>query len=113
MWINIFILALATWRISSLLKDEDGPYEIFSRFRQAIGLTEHYQINANGEQERVLLSNGSFFADVVQCFWCLSIWIGYAIAILAALCYLISWEQTLFVGVALSAIAIIIEEKLF
>ena len=113
MLVNILILALATWRISSLIKDEDGPYEMFSRFRTSIGLLEHYQFDSNGEQERILLSNGSFLADVVQCFWCLSIWIGYGIAFLAALCHLISWQEFIFVGVALSAIAIIIEEKVF
>lgn len=51
---DYLILALATWRISSLLVDEDGPFKILAIIRvYASKLT------------------GAF-----ECIWCMSIWIG-------------------------------------
>lgn len=104
---NLILLVFATWRITSLIKDEDGPYEIFYKFRESIGLTEAYENN-----QRILISNGSLLADIVQCFWCLSIWTGYGIALLAVMFGLINANEFVFYGLALSAISILIEEKI-
>jgi len=52
---DILILILATWRISSLLTYEPGPYKVFERLRAA----------AQGE-----------LAVGLDCLWCNSIWVG-------------------------------------
>lgn len=48
--LTLLILILATWRISSLLTNEDGPYKILVRLRK---LTKAF-----------------------DCLWCMSIWVG-------------------------------------
>ena len=48
---------LAVWRITHLLSSEDGPWRLSARFRQ------------------VLVKDG-FWADLLNCFYCLSLWIS-------------------------------------
>jgi hypothetical protein len=48
--LTLLILILATWRISSLLTNEEGPFEILSRLRKLTG--------------------------AFDCLWCMSIWTG-------------------------------------
>ena len=64
---NYLILALATWRLSSLLSIEDGPYDIFDRLRAYVGIWyDDYSIaQSNNELARML-----------KCVWCVSVWIG-------------------------------------
>lgn len=52
---DVLILIFATWRISSLITYEAGPYDVFQRLRDATG----------GE-----------IAKGLECLWCNSIWVG-------------------------------------
>jgi hypothetical protein len=67
---------LATWRISSLLTGEDGPGLAFRKLRELAGI-EH---DDEGNIERV---PEKFFAGVLSCIWCCSIW--------AALGWVVLW----------------------
>jgi len=58
------LLSLATWRITSLLVHEDGPWDIFLRLRRRAGLENDIEIPAG------------FFPGVLSCIWCCSIWVG-------------------------------------
>ena len=91
-----------------MLRDEAGPYDIFGKFREKIGITEAY-INGNRE----LYSDGSLVADIVHCFWCLSIWVGWFVTLFAGVAGLISLKEVIFYTLATSAVAILIETKLF
>lgn len=51
-----FICLLAVWRITHLFNAEDGPFELIYKFRKLFG-------------------NG-FFGQVLDCFYCLSIWVS-------------------------------------
>ncbi|HXV42416.1 MAG TPA: DUF1360 domain-containing protein [Anaerolineae bacterium] len=51
---------MATWRLSSLLANEDGPFGILASIRQA----------------------STRFTDLLICVWCVSVWIGLALALL-------------------------------
>ena len=94
-FLHLVVLALATWRLSSLISAEEGPYNIFGRFRIMIGI--HYI--GNGVDAETEL--GKLFS----CTWCLSIWIG-AIASVAYVIYEpIVW---IVMPLALSAAAIIV-----
>jgi len=57
------ILGLATWRISNLLVNEDGPWDIFSKLRHLAGVRydEHSSLYSTNELSKLLM-----------CVWCLS-----------------------------------------
>jgi hypothetical protein len=82
-WLALGVLAV--WRITHLLNAEDGPWELVVRLRRLAG-------------------NG-FWAVLLDCFYCLSLWIAapFAYAIGAG------WMERLLLWPALSAGAIILE----
>lgn len=63
------IVTLATWRIASLLVNEDGPFDIFARFRKFIGVYYDYYSRKQGK---------NVVARAFTCVWCLSVWIALA-----------------------------------
>jgi hypothetical protein len=96
---DVLILALATWRASSLLANEDGPFGMFEHLRLAVGAYyDEYGQRLGGNT----LSTG------MLCVWCSSVWIG---AFWAAL-YLLIGEVWPALPFALSAAAILVEELL-
>jgi hypothetical protein len=82
LWFRFVVAALATWRVTHLLALEDGPFDLLVRLRRALG-------RAGG---------------VLDCFYCLSIWIA------APLALFVTGKAMLWLGVwpALSAVACII-----
>jgi hypothetical protein len=50
------ILVIVVWRITHLLSMEDGPFDLVFKTRKRLG--------------------NSFFGKLMDCFYCLSIWIG-------------------------------------
>ena len=57
---SFVLCALAVWRITHLLAEEDGPWELIVRLRKRVG-------------------NG-FLGRLLDCFYCLSLWIAAPIA---------------------------------
>ncbi len=55
MW-NFVVAVLATWRLTHLLADEDGPADMVVRVRKLLG--------------------DSFVGRMMDCFYCLSVWIA-------------------------------------
>jgi hypothetical protein len=55
-----FILVIVVWRITHLIASEDGPFEIIFKIRKMFGET--------------------FFGKLMDCFYCLSIWVGFVAA---------------------------------
>jgi hypothetical protein len=81
-----FVLAvLATWRVTHLLAAEDGPGDIVVRFRALLGQ--------------------SFAGRLMDCFYCLSIWI----AAPAALFVTRHWLDWIMVSLAISGAACLLE----
>ena len=98
MALNIFLyLGLAAWRLASLLANEDGPWMMFKRLRQA---AEQWC-----NQYRFCRELG--LHDLVACEWCNSVWIGAGLTLL----YLWIGESILYLALplALSTVAIIIK----
>jgi uncharacterized protein DUF1360 len=77
--------ALAVWRITHLLNAEDGPGKLLVRFRKLVG--------------------SGFWGDLLDCFYCLSIWVA------APLAYFLAngWSDKLLLWPALSGAAILLE----
>ncbi len=75
------ICSLAIWRITHLLSQEDGPFDAVIKFRKLFGQ--------------------GFFGNLLDCFYCLSVWIAVPFAIF--LCH--EWIQGIIVWLALSGTA--------
>jgi hypothetical protein len=87
MHIYLFILCiLATWRITHLLQAEDGPFDIIFWLRKKAG--------------------AGFFGNLLDCFYCLSIWIALPFAAWLG----VSWQEQLLLWPALSGAAILLEK---
>ena len=66
-WLALVIIALACWRISSLLVYEDGPFDVLAKFRSFIGV--YY--------DEMSVSRGkNVFASALTCLWCTSPYIA-------------------------------------
>jgi hypothetical protein len=86
-WYWFVLGVMAVWRVTHLLHVEHGPWGIIARSRAAA--------------ERL------GFSDLVQCFFCLSLWV----AAPAALWLASSWPARAVAWLALSAGAILIEVR--
>ncbi|QNI32933.1 DUF1360 domain-containing protein [Alloacidobacterium dinghuense] len=60
-WFRFVIAALAVWRLSHLLAAEDGPWDLIVRLRRNLGTT--------------------IWGKLMDCFYCLSIWISIPFAL--------------------------------
>lgn len=94
LWLKFLIATLATWRLSSLLVNEDGPNDMFLIIRTRLG------VHLIGDDDRPESNLGRLFS----CIWCMSVWVGAFIALVAITPY---W--VLLIPFALSAAAIAID----
>jgi hypothetical protein len=89
--LSFIIDALATWRLSSLLVNENGPWYLFRRLREYVG----FKYYPDGD---VLVRPDN---HVLSCVWCCSIWIALGIP------FCPRWIKRL---LSLSAAAIVVEQ---
>jgi hypothetical protein len=59
---GLLLSILAVWRITHLLTQEDGPFDLVFKFRKLFGQ--------------------GFFGSLLDCFYCLSLWISIPFAFL-------------------------------
>jgi len=76
---------LAVWRVTHLFWGEDGPGLIFVRFRRLMG--------------------SSFFGSILDCFYCLSVWVAAPAAYVLAT----TWTGRVLLWAGLSGGAILLE----
>lgn len=114
---NLTILiasSLASWRLSSLLRYEDGPYHIFNRFRSLIHLTNVDELPINQQivySDKEFIHDGNIFAEIVECIWCLSIWLGVMISIILVIGKVITLPIAFIYSLAISALTILIHNN--
>lgn len=84
-WIRFVLAALATWRLTHLLANEDGPADMIVRVRIRLG--------------------NSFAGSLMDCFHCLSLWV----AAPAALYVSRGWVAWFFQWLALSGAACLLQ----
>jgi len=83
-----FVLSiLAVWRITHLLGKEDGPFNIIFLIRKKAG--------------------AGFFGSLLDCFYCLSVWIALPFAIWLG----ITWWEKILMWLALSGAACLLEQS--
>lgn len=66
---EFIVLGLATWRVSSLLVDERGPFDIFIRLRGLVGIE-------NDQDGIPTLIPDGFLPGILSCVWCCSVWVA-------------------------------------
>jgi len=95
--LEFLVLALATWRLTSLLVWEDGPFEVFAKLRHWLGVRYDDMSQPYGS---------NWFAKGVVCPACASVWFGTVLGI----AYLL-WNPTWYIAflLALSTGAILVE----
>jgi hypothetical protein len=81
----LILAILAVWRLTHLLQAEDGPWDIVVRLRRVAG---------NGGAGKVM-----------DCFYCLSLWIAMPFGFLLAE----RWSERVLLWLALSAGAILLQ----
>lgn len=97
--ITLLTLIGATWRLSSFLVNEDGPFDVFAWLRTWVGV--HYN-------EYGVMDGGGFFAGVFDCVWCMSAWVGAAVTV--AYCLYPVATSWFCLPLALSAGAVVLEK---
>jgi hypothetical protein len=68
-------IGLATWRLSSLVVNEEGPWGIFLRLRCRLGISH---------EDGIPCAWPDGLAALFSCLWCMSVW-------MAGLSYLVWW----------------------
>lgn len=81
----LLLAVLCVWRITHLLVEEDGPWDLVIRLRRRLG--------------------DGFWGRLMDCFYCLSMWIAVPFAYLLGT----TWGEQLFHWPAISAGAILLE----
>jgi hypothetical protein len=82
---SLIIIVLVVWRVTHLLWGEDGPGDIFVRLRRLFG--------------------SSFAGRVLDCFYCLSLWVAAPFAWIAGT----TWSERGLLWLSFSAGAILLE----
>jgi hypothetical protein len=85
-WFYFITSALAIWRLTHLFGKEDGPFDIIFFMRKKAG--------------------AGFFARLLDCFYCLSIWIALPFGIWLGP----TWLEKLLLWLALSGAACLLEQ---
>lgn len=97
--VEVAVYALATWRLSSLLTAEPGPFKAFQRIREMAGIR-------HDEDGRISMTPDTFAAGVLSCIWCLSVWVGAVVAAAAFIAPAIAFWVCLPFALSGAAIAI-------
>ena len=70
---ELILLSLASWRLASLLVNEDGPGAIFAKLRYRAGIRYVVRQGANGQPDAARTAAG-WLAEGLTCLWCVSVW---------------------------------------
>jgi len=67
--VYLLIAILATYRLTSLLHREVGPFELMTRIRKRFGIVHDFDGFPHGYPD-------TMFGKLFECSWCLSVWSG-------------------------------------
>jgi hypothetical protein len=98
--VEFVVVAMAVWRVSSIVAREDGPMDIFPRFKtRVLDLSENKRIHIS---VRKMLN--SFYRGL-NCIWCNSVWFS----AIASIFISVSFLEWIVVTLSLSTVAIMVE----
>ena len=85
-FLQFVVASLAVWRLSHLLAEEDGPFDMIYLLRQKAG--------------------PGFFGSLLDCFYCVSIWTSFPIGMWLGE----GWLNKILLWLALSGAACLLEQ---
>lgn len=99
-WLSFLIASLATYRVSTLFANDDGPLDMMKRTRERL------------ESWGTWYSPVKFVSDLVSCVRCNSVWFGAAFGLLWGLAYGMNIPSGIIAGLAMSAIAMWLDNEI-
>jgi len=84
--VKYFVIIIVVWRITHLFSMEDGPFDLIFRIRKLLG--------------------SGFFGKLMDCFYCLSIWVSLLLSIIIG----IGFAEMIILCLYYSGAAIILEK---
>ena len=88
--LSVVLGVLATWRLSTLLYWEKGPFDLCQKLRDRACLYR----DAEGQPM-------SWLGRQLLCYWCVTFWVGFAVAPLAYFAPWLLWPLALSAGAVL------------
>lgn len=98
---HLFVLSLATWRLSNLLVNEDGPFDLFAKVRAV------FDIRVDPETKEFYLLKPNVIGDMLLCIMCTSIWVAAAMTLAYLLLPVLTFWFAL--GLSLSTVTCVID----
>jgi hypothetical protein len=98
--LNLLLLGLATWRLSSLLVNESGPWDMFASLRHMAGVRFDDLSQPYAE---------SMLGNMLMCVWCSSLWVGLGFGLAYLFLPILVWAIPAW-ALALSTLAIAIQK---
>lgn len=100
-WVECILFFLSVWRTSVMVIEEEGPGDVFVKLREFTG-SEKGGVPVNWYDLDT-------FGKLTQCPWCLSVWVGLALALLRIISPKV--YSIFIMALAGSAATVLIEEK--
>lgn len=76
--VYLLVGVLATYRVTSLLQREVGPFKIFVWIRERFGIVHDVLGFPHGYPN-------TLWGKLFECYWCLSVWVGAMVTVMMAL----------------------------
>lgn len=101
--LEIIVLGLACWRLASLVCQEDGPFKMFRRVREKVGISHYPDGNICEIPDR-------FLCNLLSCVWCFSVWVSGGLVV--AYIFLPTITIYFVLWLSLSTITIVVNDAL-
>lgn len=107
---NAIVVALAVWRLASMLAWEEGPFDLFPKIRYAffVRYDQHTNMYVTHESTTAWGKLREEIGEMLICVWCNSVWLGAGATLLYYLFPALTYWLSL--PLALSAAAIVVQK---
>lgn len=97
---DFILIGMATWRLSSMLVNEAGPFDMFQTLRDKLGV---YPVKVG---DTVQCQSKHAIWGMFCCVWCMSVWVS------ALMLTLYTIAPIMVYWLAISTLAVIVQEAL-
>jgi len=103
----IYLIPLAVFGITYIMRYTDGPLDLFKRIRILVGFI--YRID--GDEEIELVDNNKFLCKLYSCVPCLSTWISFFVVAMYTLYFKYSFVDWVIISFASVGFTIYMDNK--